>query len=193
MNVLETLKSISKESIARRYFLMNTFDGSLTILGIILALHLAGASEAKIYIISCVGAAIAMGVSGVWGAYAAEKAERVREMKSLEKHVLRDLEGTRVERRLNRIVVLVALVDGASPLLAALIIISPYMISQLGLIGELQAFTGAIAIEIIILFGLGFTAGSISEEDRISNGLKMLGAGILVGVITILLEAVRVI
>ncbi len=193
MNILEYLKSISRESIARRYFLMNSFDGSLTIFGIILALQLAGSGNPKVILISCLGAAIALAVSGVWSAYAAEKAERLREMKTLERHILRDLDDTRIERQLNSIVLKVTLVNGLSPFIAVLVIISPYIASQLGLLSADSAFTLSLIFVATILFSLGVIAGSISEDDKLGNGVKMLSAGVVVAVITILLEAVRVI
>jgi len=49
-------------SITRRYFVMNAFDGALTMLGVVIGAYIAGS--------------IAMGASGMSGAYMAEKAER---------------------------------------------------------------------------------------------------------------------
>lgn len=193
MKLLKYLKTIPKESIARRYFLMNTFDGSLTVLGIILALHFAGTENSKIVIISCLGAAIALMVSGIWSGYAAEKAERTRELKKLERHVMADLDDTNIGRRLDRIVVQTALVNGLSPLLAATTIISPYLASHFGLISLETAFTASMVTVTLILFSLGFIIGSISDEDKLSNGFKMLLAGVVVAVLTIVLEASKVI
>ncbi|MFH1787754.1 MAG: hypothetical protein ABH834_00030 [Candidatus Altiarchaeota archaeon] len=192
MKLLKFLKSIPKSGIARRYFLMNTFDGSLTILGIILALHFAGAENPDVVIISCLGAAIAMGVSGVWGAYATEKAERARELKTLERHVLADLDDTKIGRKFHRYVIQASLVDGLSPLLAALIIISPYGAVEVGWVSVPTAFTLALVIETVILFSLGFIAAKISREsNEIKNGVIMLLAGVVVALITLLLELFR--
>lgn len=193
MRFLKYVTSIPRESIVRRYFLMNTFDGSLTILGIILALHFSGVQDPKVVIISCLGAAVAMCVSGLWGAYAVEKAERLRELKTLERHVLSDLDDTHIGRRLDRIVIQVALVDGLSPLTAAFVIITPYIASHLGLLSAAAAFKLALTIEAVILFSLGFLVGSISREDRMKNGVKMLAAGAVVAAVTLALEAAKVI
>ena len=81
--------------IARRYFVMNAFDGSLTTLGIIIGFFLADIGEtatgAETVIVTTLATALAMGISGIWGAYLAERAERIRELKKLERHMMTDL------------------------------------------------------------------------------------------------------
>jgi len=84
MNLLKVLKELKNEEIARRYFVMNSFDGALTILGIIIAVYLSGQNNPGVIITSSLGASIAMAVSGIWGAYSIEKAERQRVLKELE-------------------------------------------------------------------------------------------------------------
>ena len=194
MKLVNFIKSTSKSGIARRYFLMNTFDGSLTILGIILALHFAGSQDPKVVIISCMGAAIALMVSGVWSGYAAEKAERTRELKKLERHVLADLDDTNISRRIDRIVLQTALVNGFSPFIAAFIIISPYFAANTGLLSISTAFALALSIEAIILFSLGFMSSKISKEkNEIKTGFIMLLAGVLVALITLALQFKKIV
>lgn len=194
MDPSEYFKILRKEDIARRYFVMNSFDGALTICGVIIAIYLSGINEAKVVIISCLGAAIAMLVSGFLGAYSAEKAERHRSIKELEKHLLRDLDRTIIEKKFEKIAILVALVDGFSPLFASLIIISPFIISQLGLLSLNYAFVSSMLLVITILFFLGIFVAKVGEEKNLFfSGIKMVSAGFIVGIIIVVLEFLKII
>ena len=192
MNLLKALKELKNEEIARRYFIMNSFDGALTILGIVIAVYVSGKHDSGLIIISSLGAAVAMAISGIWGAYSIERAERLRVLKELERHLMADLEETEVEKKVNSTTILVALVDGLSPMLATLLIISPFFASQLGLIAAESAFYYSIAIVIIILFLLGALVGHVAKEDRVKSGAKMILAGIAVAVVVFLLDLLKV-
>ena len=92
LNGLNLLLKKSKEyieiakvgEIARRYFVLNAFDGALTVLGIIMGSYVVGVKDPRVVIGASFGACLAMGVSGFWGAYMAERAERKRALKDLE-------------------------------------------------------------------------------------------------------------
>jgi hypothetical protein len=62
--------------IARRLFAMNSFDGILTILGVLMGNYLAGVREPQVIIVTGLATSVSMGVSGLWGAYMTESAER---------------------------------------------------------------------------------------------------------------------
>ena len=62
--------------ITRRYFVMNAFDGALTMLGVIFGAYVSGVLKPMIIISAGIAGSIAMGVSGMSGAYMTEKAER---------------------------------------------------------------------------------------------------------------------
>ncbi len=47
--------------IARRYFVMNAFDGALTMLGILVGAYLSGNASTTLVITAGIGASIAMG------------------------------------------------------------------------------------------------------------------------------------
>lgn len=193
MKIVKYLQILKGEEIARRYFIMNSFDGALTILGIIIGMYTAGVNDARIVVISCLGAAVAMAVSGVWGAYVTERAERMRELKKLERHMLRDLGGTRISRSANLMSFLIALVDGLSPLLVSILLIIPFILSQLNVIPLHIAFYSAMGMVLLILFTLGLLVGTIGKDDMIKSGLKMVLAGIIVSVIVLFLEGLKVI
>ncbi|PIN99598.1 hypothetical protein COT72_05600 [archaeon CG10_big_fil_rev_8_21_14_0_10_43_11] len=75
------------DPIARRYFVKNTFDGILTVIGILAGFWISGVKQPGIIILGCVGAAIAIAVAGLWGAYFTEKAERLKRFHDLEKEL----------------------------------------------------------------------------------------------------------
>lgn len=192
MELPRYLKILKDEEIARRYFVMNSFDGTLTILGIVIAMYIAGKHDASLIIISSLGAAIALAVSGVWSAYATERAERRRSLHELEKHLLKDLNETEIEKKMDMMTMLIALVNGLSPLLVSLIIISPLLISQFGLINVETAFYFSFISIVLILFLLGAFIGKIARENYLKSGFKMLLAGIVVGIIVYILEFIKV-
>lgn len=193
MAVLEYFRILKEEEIARRYFVMNSFDGLLTALGVIVAMFLAGIKTSQMVIVSCLGAAVSFFVSGVWSAYAAEKAEREKRLKRLEKHLLKDLDETKIRKKISQMSVLVALVNGFSPMLVILVILSPFVLSQLTFIPVMTAFIFSFLLILLILFLLGLVVGKIAEKNLLRSGLKMLSAGIVVGIIISLLQILKVI
>lgn len=74
------IKVAKAGAIARRYFVMNAFDGALTILGVIVGAFMAREADPRVIIGAGVGASLAMGISGAWGAY---MAERLRDAEAL--------------------------------------------------------------------------------------------------------------
>ena len=67
--------------IFRRYFVTNGFDGALTILGMIMGFYSVPQVSVSVVISACMGAAIALAVSGFASAYLSESAERKKELK----------------------------------------------------------------------------------------------------------------
>jgi len=87
--------------IGRRVFAKNSFDGILTIIGIIIGNYIAGVQNAAIVITTGLAACVAMGVSGVWATYFIERAERRKERLELERQTLRELNNTKIEKAAN--------------------------------------------------------------------------------------------
>ena len=77
--------------IGRRYFVVNGFDGALTMLGLITGFELAGDVDIDVILGACVGTAVALGVSGLTSAYLSEAAERRRALAELEGAMVSDL------------------------------------------------------------------------------------------------------
>lgn len=175
--------------IARRYFVMNAFDGALTVLGIILGAYVAGVRSANVVLSAVFGASLAMGLSGLWGAYMAEKAERTRKLKELEAALFTDLKQTRLYRASIATMFWLAVVDGISPVIVALTSVSPFIFARMGLYSFIGAVYTSIAITIAVLFLLGLFLGKISKENLIVNGLRMVSAGLIIAFILLLAES----
>ena len=77
--------------IARRYFVVNGFDGALTMLGLLVGFAVSDEVRLPVVINACLGVAIALGMSGISSAYISEAAEKRRELRELEKAMVTDL------------------------------------------------------------------------------------------------------
>ena len=166
--------------ITRRYFVMNAFDGALTMLGVVIGAYVAGIMQPITIISAGLAGSIAMGASGISGAYMTEKAERTIKLKGLEKAMLKDMKNGLHGRSHRFATIFAAIVDGVSPAIAAMIVISPFFFVNIGLITSEIAFFSSIAITLLILSSLGIYLAKISDENMIKYGIQML----LVGVIT---------
>ncbi|MHC1630905.1 MAG: VIT1/CCC1 transporter family protein [Methanotrichaceae archaeon] len=173
--------------IARRLFVMNAFDGILTIMGVVIGAYLSGVTDPKVVITTGIGGSIAMGISGVSSAYLAEHAERKQDLKELECAMLTDLGNTQFARASSFATVAVALVNGISPTLAAIVLIIPYFLVP-GINLE-TAFYASLFLGLLYLFVLGIYLARIGEERIIVSGLKM----VLVGLITIVVVGLVVV
>lgn len=193
MKRLKSIFRITKEhEIIRRYMVTNSFDGALTIFGILMASFIAGIRSPALVILPSVGAAVALCVSGIWSAYAAEAAEVKKKMKELEKHMLRPLNATKKSRENQYITLVVGLVNGFSPFIIAFVIIIPFFLASHGLISIMNAYYTSMGIIAVVLFSLGMFLGRIAKENLYKNGFKMLLAGIIIAVIFYLLAVLNI-
>jgi len=175
--------------IARRYFAMNSFDGILTILGVLAGNYLAEVQNPGVVIITGMSTSVSMAISGLWGAYLTESAERQRGLDDLQEHTLTDLSQTRIGRAARAAVVVVAAVDGLAPLLASLLVLSPFFLTHLwGNI--LYSYYAAAGIATLCLFGLGAFLGRISRQNMALAGVKMIVAGAMAVIFSYLIENV---
>ena len=173
--------------IARRYFAMNSFDGILTILGVLTCNFLARVSDPTVIVLTGLTTSVSMAVSGLWGAYLTESAERQRGLDDLEEHTLSDLSGTRIGRAARVAVAVVALVDGLAPLLASVLVLLPFFLTSLwGSITISYYLAGGIAL--LALFVLGAFLGRISRQNILVAGVKMILAGLAAVVLSYLME-----
>jgi len=171
--------------ITRRYFVMNAFDGALTMLGVVIGAFVAGQLDSRVIITAAIAGSIAMGASGMSGAYMTEKAERKKKLKKLEKAMLKELKDTVHDKSHKFASIFAAVVDGVSPAIAAMVVVSPFFLSHFGTIAFEVAFFSSISLTLILLSILGVYLAKISDESMIRYGLQMLLVGILVAFICI--------
>ena len=184
----EYSKLANVAEIARRYFAMNAFDGALTMIGVLMGNYTAGVDSPRIVVSTGLATSVAMGISGLWGAYLTEAAERKRELSEMSEQVLVDLNETRIGKASRFAVAVVAVVDGISPALAALIILSPFFVADL--FGQIQwVYFTALGLALLCLFGLGAFLGIVSKENIFLYGLKTVVAGLVSIAISFLLGA----
>lgn len=167
-------------SITRRYFVMNAFDGALTMLGVVIGAFISGVINQPAVIISAgIAGSIAMGASGLSGAYMTEKAERTKNLKKLERAMLSEMKEGLHKKSHRFASVFAAVVDGVSPALAAMVVISPFFLVNFNLISSFVAFYSSIVLTLIVLTLLGIYLAKISDESMIKYGVQMLFVGLL--------------
>jgi len=172
--------------ITRRYFVMNAFDGALTMLGVVIGAYISGILQPLPIISAAISGSIAMGVSGISGAYMTEKAERTKKLKELERAMVTDLKDSLHQKSYQFATIFAALVDGISPALAAMIVVSPFFFTTTALITIELAFILCIVMTLIMLTVLGIYLARISDESMIKYGIQMLIVGLVTAFLCVL-------
>jgi len=176
--------------IARRYFIKNGFDGSMTVLGIIVGSWIVGVSEPEIIVTAGLAACLAMGVSGLFGAYMTEKAERKSHLKTVEAAMLTDLSDSILSDASDFVSLYAAFIDGASPMLTAVISLIPFILTLTGTFAIWDAYVVSFILTLATLFSLGLYLGRIAKENILLYGVQTVAAGILIVAIVLLLGAI---
>jgi predicted membrane protein (TIGR00267 family) len=177
------------QHIARRYFVTNGFDGALTMLGLNIGFYSSGGVAIPVAISACLGAAVALAVSGLASAYMSEAAERAKELRELEQALVGDLEATAHARAASLIPLIIAAVNGFAPLLMALLIMLPLWLSEAGVPLPLAPLPCAIAVAFLVLFMLGAFLGTVSGRFWLWSGLRMLVIALLTAGLILWLES----
>jgi predicted membrane protein (TIGR00267 family) len=160
--------------IVRRYFVVNGFDGALTMLGLITGFVISGPVSLSVVISACLGAAIALGVSGMSSAYVSESAERQRSLRELEESMIADLSSSYHGEARRWVPLLVSLVNGAAPLVISLVIISPLWLASAGVPLPLAPLQASIATALLVTFLLGVFLGRVAGIAWWMSGIRTL-------------------
>ena len=177
---LKTLLEVShSEEIMRRYFVVNGFDGALTMLGLIMGFYVSDRVDLAVIITTCLAAALALGMSGISSAYISESAERRRSLAQLEKAMAVSLDESHHARAAIWIPWLVALVNGIAPLLIALIIIVPLWLARGGMVLPLTPLPAAMTVALVIIFLLGVFLGRVGGTFWLWSGLQSLAVALV--------------
>jgi predicted membrane protein (TIGR00267 family) len=177
------LRITRTHGIARRYFVVNGFDGALTMLGLILGFLVTTPTELAVIISACLGAAIALGMSGISSAYVSEAAERRRALAKLEAAMMTDLQESAHGEAARWVPLLIALVNGSAPLIISLIILIPLWLSNAGILLPLSPLHAAIIIALLLIFLLGAFLGRISGISWLLSGIQTLLVALVTAVL----------
>ncbi|MES9898382.1 MAG: hypothetical protein ABW148_05090 [Sedimenticola sp.] len=183
------LRITGSSGIARRYFVVNGFDGALTMLGLIVGFLIGTPVELSVVISACLGAAIALGMSGISSAYVSEMAEQHRELAKLEAAMIKDLQNSAHGEASRWVPRLIALVNGAAPFIISLIIIFPLMLSNSGIVLPIPPLHAAIIIALFLVFLLGVYLGHISGISWVRSGIQTLLTALVTVIFIYLLSA----
>ena len=168
------LRITRTHGIIRRYFVVNGFDGALTMLGLIMGFLISEPTGLSVIISACLGAAIALGVSGVSSAYVSESAERRRALLELEEAMVTDLQDSYYGDAVRWVPLLIAIVNGAAPLVISLLIITPLWLSNAGVSLPISPLHATIAMAMLVIFILGAFLGQIASVSWWRSGLRTL-------------------
>jgi len=176
MKLKKELSRFEVLPLARRYIVMNSFDGVLTSLAIIISSLFV--RDSSIVFGAGLAAGLGLAISGISSAYMAERAERDVELERLERAMLSEL---KMRRAASRVVVFVlAMVNGISPLFAVLAVISPFLFFDF-----MTALYSSIIICFSLLIVLGIYLAKISNKSMILYGFQMLLTGVVTLILTI--------
>ncbi|MFH1404142.1 MAG: VIT1/CCC1 transporter family protein [Candidatus Altiarchaeota archaeon] len=160
--------------IAERFFVLNGFDGLYTMMGIIVGSYVAGHHDPNIVLASGFTGIVALGISGSASAYVSEKAMREKQIKKLERHMMKKMDKTVQKEASDFAAVFSALVNGFSPILTAMIMVIPFILARIGLLGVEYAFSYSMMIGAFEVIVVGFYLGKISGGSKIAYGMRML-------------------
>ncbi len=172
--------------IARRYFVLNGFDGILTIFGIVLGMYLEEIDSPELILASGISASIAIGISGFWIAFLTEEAEQAKEKKELEETLLADLDESMFSRAARVAAFVNSFVDGLSPFMFGIIGLTPFILARFDLLAMETAYTISFVVSGFLLFIIGMFLGSLSKQSMIMFGVKALTAGFVVTLLIII-------
>ncbi len=178
LSELRTMLAISgSDEITRRYFVVNGFDGALAMLGLLAGFNVSGQVPLSIVITSCLATALALAMSGVSSAYISESAERRRSLNELEEAMVSPLPESHHARAASWVPWLVAVVNGAAPMLFALLIIAPLWLAENGLDLHADPLFVAGGVAFVIIFLLGVFLGRVGGTFWLWSGLRSLAVG----------------
>jgi len=180
------LRITRSHGIVRRYFVVNGFDGALTMLGLITGFLIGAPADLQVTINACLGAAIALGVSGASSAYVSERAERRRDLGELEAAMVTDLLDSAHGKAARRVPLLIALVNGSAPLLISLLIILPLWLARAGLPLPVAPLHAAVFTALVLVFLLGVFLGRVSGVSWLRSGLQTLLIALLTAALILL-------
>jgi predicted membrane protein (TIGR00267 family) len=125
------------------------------------------------------GAAIALGMSGLSSAYISEAAERKLALDKLEQAMITDLQDSAHGEAARLAPWVVALVNGLAPLLISLLILLPLLLAHRGMQLPISPLYVAIIIALSLVFLLGVFLGRIADISWLRSGMQTLALAVV--------------
>ncbi|WP_277556150.1 VIT1/CCC1 transporter family protein [Halobaculum limi] len=175
-------------AIARRYFISNGFDGTLTGIGITVGALLSGVDDGGIVVRIGLSAAVGLGTSAVWSVWEIERAETLSEIRRLEAAMLVDLDDTRIEHQHQAGRLVNAVASGLGPLIGILLPLTPFAFEGVAFT-MWGATVASIGLAVAVLGVFGAYMGSISGQRWYVAAARMAVAGLVVAAVTVVLPA----
>lgn len=157
-------------------------------LGLTMGFYTSGAVGIPLAINACLGAAIALGMSGITSAYISEAAEKEKELRELQQALVADLGESDYGYAARYIPILVAVVNGLAPFLISLLIITPLWLAQHDVGLPLAPLDASIALAFLTIFLLGVFLGRISGTFWLWTGLRTTIIALLTTFLILLVE-----
>jgi predicted membrane protein (TIGR00267 family) len=129
---------------------------------------------------------LAIGMSGTFGRFLSERAERKLVLRQMEKDMLTDLGDTSLEREGTKKMIIISLVDGVTPALAAVIPLSPFFLAHASIISVTVSIAVSFVLMGIVLFALGMFLGRTAEENMFLYGGLVVAVGFVTSLIILL-------
>ena len=188
-NFQETLKHESVGPIIRRFFINTLFDSTFMLLGIIVGAAFAGAAAGlNVIILTMLTTSLALGISTGVSVYEAESLEQERKISDLEKALFTDLKDTSIQKTSKNTIIIVTLINFATPLFSCALTITPFVLVAIGILSLGMAGWISVVLALGTLFGAGVYMGRIGKTNPYKKGLRMVAFGVLAFVIGFLLN-----
>ncbi len=156
----------------RRYFVVNGFDGALTMLGLAMGFRVSAERDVAVMISACLGAAVALFMSGLTSAFISEWEERKRSLADLEAAMVSDLGESLHADAARKVPMVVAMVNGFAPLTMSLIILSPLLLAHAAVALPADPLDLTIATAFVLIFLLGVYLGRVGGTFWLWSGLR---------------------
>ena len=180
------LRITGSHGLMRRYFVVNGFDGALTMLGLSMGFYVSNEASIGVMLTACLGAAVALFMSGVTSAFLSEWEERKRSLAELETAMVADLSESVHAEAARAVPFVIALVNGLAPLSISVVIITPLILARAGIDLPLSGLEATIALAFIVIFLLGVFLGHVGGGFWLWSGLRT----VLIAVATALIVMV---
>ncbi len=183
MNLKGIISSVKLENFDIRYVIRGLIDGSLSSLGVVIG---ASSGDVSIIVAAGIGGGVANGISNILGALTAERAVLEGKRSSQEKVLLKEagsLKKTSFYKEALNKTAISGIGDGISTAFGSIIPVLPFLF-----LDKQTAIIVAILITLSILFILGIFIGKISKENLAISGFKMVIGGLLVTLISFIIE-----